>query len=79
VHASAAGVVGLACARALALAGDEVLLVDKATSFGTETSSRHSEGAYMAQCHCWAEHAISLRPAIKPIASSFPLRVRIAQ
>ncbi len=38
-----AGVVGLAIARALALAGREVVVLEKASSFGTETSSRNSE------------------------------------
>jgi len=38
-----AGVVGLAVARGLAQAGHEVLIVDGATAFGTETSSRNSE------------------------------------
>ncbi|MGB0747708.1 MAG: NAD(P)/FAD-dependent oxidoreductase [Magnetospiraceae bacterium] len=38
-----AGVVGLACARALALAGQEVLVVEAAEAIGTETSSRNSE------------------------------------
>ena len=38
-----AGVVGLACARALALAGREVVVLDRAEAIGTETSSRHSE------------------------------------
>lgn len=38
-----AGVVGLAVARALALAGREVLVVDAAEGIGTETSSRNSE------------------------------------
>ena len=38
-----AGVVGLAIARALAIAGREVLILDKAESFGTETSARNSE------------------------------------
>jgi len=38
-----AGVVGLACARALALAGREVLLLDAAEAVGTGTSSRNSE------------------------------------
>jgi len=38
-----AGVVGLACARALALAGREVLLLDAAEGIGTGTSSRNSE------------------------------------
>ena len=38
-----AGVVGLAAARALAMAGREVVVVEAAPSFGTGTSSRNSE------------------------------------
>jgi len=38
-----AGVVGLACARALALAGREVIMLEAAGAIGTETSSRNSE------------------------------------
>jgi L-2-hydroxyglutarate oxidase LhgO len=38
-----AGVVGLACARALAMAGREVIILDAAEAIGTETSSRNSE------------------------------------
>ena len=38
-----AGVVGLACARALALRGREVIVLERADAIGTETSSRHSE------------------------------------
>ena len=38
-----AGVVGLATARALTLAGREVLILEKEETFGTETSSRNSE------------------------------------
>lgn len=38
-----AGVVGLAVARSLALAGREVLVLDAAEGIGTETSSRNSE------------------------------------
>ena len=38
-----AGVVGLACARALARAGREVVILEAAGSIGTETSSRNSE------------------------------------
>jgi L-2-hydroxyglutarate oxidase LhgO len=38
-----AGVVGLAVARALALAGREVIVIEAADSIGTETSSRNSE------------------------------------
>ena len=38
-----AGVVGLACARALAVEGREVIILEQADAIGTETSSRHSE------------------------------------
>jgi L-2-hydroxyglutarate oxidase LhgO len=38
-----AGVVGLAVARALAMAGREVIVLDRAEGIGTETSSRNSE------------------------------------
>ncbi len=38
-----AGVVGLACARALARAGREVLVLERHGQIGTETSSRNSE------------------------------------
>jgi len=38
-----AGVVGLACARALAMAGREVVVLEAESAFGTATSSRNSE------------------------------------
>jgi len=38
-----AGVIGLACARALALAGREVIVLEAETAFGTMTSARNSE------------------------------------
>jgi L-2-hydroxyglutarate oxidase LhgO len=38
-----AGVVGLACARALSKLGLEVVILEKNVTFGTETSSRNSE------------------------------------
>ncbi|MEM9751081.1 MAG: FAD-dependent oxidoreductase, partial [Pseudomonadota bacterium] len=38
-----AGVVGLACARALALAGQDVVLLERHAAIGAETSSRNSE------------------------------------
>jgi L-2-hydroxyglutarate oxidase LhgO len=38
-----AGVVGLACARALAVSGREVLVLERHGQIGTETSSRNSE------------------------------------
>src|ERR1700744_4405160 len=41
-----AGVIGLAAARALALAGREVVVLEKAYTIGFETSSRNSEGIH---------------------------------
>ena len=38
-----AGVIGLAVARALAMAGREVLILEAEERFGTQTSSRNSE------------------------------------
>ena len=38
-----AGVIGLACARALAQAGREVIVLEAASAFGTVTSARNSE------------------------------------
>ena len=38
-----AGAVGLACARALAMTGREVIVLERAGAIGTETSSRNSE------------------------------------
>jgi L-2-hydroxyglutarate oxidase LhgO len=38
-----AGIVGLACARRLALDGREVVVLERAETIGTETSSRNSE------------------------------------
>ncbi|KAI2507650.1 FAD dependent oxidoreductase [Fragilaria crotonensis] len=38
-----AGVIGLAVARALALKGKEVIIVERASTIGSETSSRNSE------------------------------------
>lgn len=38
-----AGVIGLACARALALRGVETIILERHSAFGTETSARNSE------------------------------------
>ncbi len=63
-----AGVVGLAVARALALAGREVLMLEAAEGIGTETSSRNSEvihagiyypaGSLMARTCVAGKHAL---------------------
>ena len=58
-----AGVVGLACARALALSGREVLLLESASSFGTGVSSRNSEvihaGLYYPNGSLKARHCVA--------------------
>lgn len=38
-----AGIIGLACARALAMTGREVIILERASDIGSETSSRNSE------------------------------------
>ena len=58
-----AGVVGLACARALALSGREVLVLESAPTFGTGVSSRNSEvihaGLYYPNGSLKARHCVS--------------------
>ena len=58
-----AGVVGLACARALALAGREVLLLESESAFGTGISSRNSEvihaGLYYPNGSLKARHCVA--------------------
>lgn len=58
-----AGVVGLAVARALALAGREVTVLERADNFGTETSSRNSEvihaGIYYPPGSLKARHCVA--------------------
>jgi L-2-hydroxyglutarate oxidase LhgO len=60
-----AGVVGLACARALALTGREVLLLESETAFGTGVSARNSEvihaGLYYANGSMKARHCVAGR------------------
>ena len=60
-----AGVVGLAVARALALAGREVIVVESAEGIGTETSSRNSEvihaGIYYPKGSLMAETCVAGR------------------
>ena len=58
-----AGVVGLACARRLAMAGLEVIVLERADAIGTETSSRNSEvihaGIYYAVGSLKARYCIA--------------------
>ncbi len=60
-----AGVVGLAVARALALAGREVIVLEAADAIGTETSSRNSEvihaGIYYPQGSLMARSCVAGR------------------
>jgi L-2-hydroxyglutarate oxidase LhgO len=57
-----AGVVGLAVARALAMAGHEVLILEKNPVFGEETSARNSEvihaGLYYPEGSLKARHCV---------------------
>jgi len=63
-----AGVVGLAVARALALAGREVIVLDAAEDIGTETSSRNSEvihaGIYYPAGSLMARFCVAGRKAL---------------
>ena len=60
-----AGIIGLAVARALALAGREVLVLEARNAIGTETSSRNSEvihaGIYYPQGSLKAELCVQGR------------------
>jgi L-2-hydroxyglutarate oxidase LhgO len=63
-----AGVVGLAVARALALAGHDVIVLEKNEGIGTETSSRNSEvihaGIYYPANSLMARFCVSGRRAL---------------
>jgi L-2-hydroxyglutarate oxidase LhgO len=63
-----AGVIGLAVARAMALAGREVIILESADAIGTEISSRNSEvihaGIYYAAGSLMARFCISGRNAL---------------
>jgi L-2-hydroxyglutarate oxidase LhgO len=65
-----AGVVGLAVARALALAGREVIVLEAAEAIGTETSSRNSEvihaGIYYPAGSLMARFCVAGRRALYP-------------
>ncbi len=63
-----AGVVGLAVARALTLQGREVLILERAETFGSEISSRNSEvihaGIYYPQASHMARFCVAGRRAL---------------
>ncbi len=63
-----AGVVGLAVARAIALTDREVIILEKADTIGSETSSRHSEvihaGIYYAQDSLKARFCVAGKKAM---------------
>src|SRR5271165_6542148 len=65
-----AGVVGLAVARALALAGREVIILEAAEAIGTEASSRNSEvihaGIYYPANSLMARFCVAGRRALYP-------------
>ncbi len=65
-----AGVVGLAVARALALVGREVIVLEAAAGVGTETSSRNSEvihaGIYYPANSLMARFCVAGRRALYP-------------
>src|SRR6195256_658934 len=65
-----AGVVGLACARALALAGREVIVLESESAIGTGTSSRNSEvihaGIYYPPGSLKAKLCVAGRRALYP-------------
>jgi len=69
-----AGVVGLAVARAMALAGREVLVLEAETAIGTGTSSRNSEvihaGIYYPQGSLKARLCVSGRDALYAFCDS---------
>jgi L-2-hydroxyglutarate oxidase LhgO len=72
-----AGVIGLAVARALALAGREVIVVEAARTIGTETSSRNSEvihaGIYYPEQSLKARLCVAGRQALYGYCQERPI------
>jgi len=68
-----AGVVGLAVARSLAMAGREVIVLDRAEGIGTETSSRNSEvihaGIYYPANSLMARFCVAGRRMLYPFCA----------
>jgi L-2-hydroxyglutarate oxidase LhgO len=75
-----AGVVGLACARALALAGREVLVLERENAFGTATSARNSEvihaGLYYPTGSLRARLCVRGRPLLYAFCESHQVQHR---
>jgi phytoene dehydrogenase-like protein len=75
-----AGVVGIAVARALALAGREVIVLDKEEGIGTETSSRNSEvihaGIYYPKGSLMARFCVEGRRALYAFLDSHKIDYR---
>ncbi len=69
-----AGVIGLACARSLARAGHEVLVLEKNAVYGEETSARNSEvihaGIYYAAGSLKARYCVEGRRALYDYAAT---------
>jgi len=69
-----AGIVGLACARAAALAGRDVLILEKNAAYGEETSARNSEvihaGIYYDAGSLKARWCVEGREALYPFAEA---------
>ncbi len=76
-----AGVVGLAVARALAMAGREVLILESQSSFGTGVSSRNSEvihaGLYYPTGTLKAELCVRGRAMLLEFARTFGVPHRV--
>ena len=77
-----AGVVGLAVARALALKGREVLILESETAFGTGTSARNSEvlhaGLYYPAGSRKAQWSVRGRHLLLEFASEFGVAHRLS-
>ena len=75
-----AGVVGLACARALAKGGRDVLVIERGADIGMETSSRNSEvihaGIYYPKGSLKAECCVSGREKLYEYLQSRSLPYR---
>jgi len=75
-----AGVVGLAIARALVFGGREVLILEAAESFGTQTSSRNSEvihaGIYYPHGSLKARLCVAGRELLYPFCDQYSVPYR---